>query len=330
VTVRILRADRAAVTLAARMLAEGKIVAFPTETVYGLGADAGNVAAVERIFEAKRRPADHPLIVHVPDLPSAKRWAALPPQAIALANAFWPGPLTLIAPRAAHVHDVVTGGQSSVGLRVPSHPVAHALLQEFGNGIAAPSANRFGHVSPTLARHVADDLGDAVDLILDGGGCAIGIESTIVAFASGGAMLLRPGAIGAHAIATVLGAPLATADATAPRASGTLMSHYAPRTPAQLVVYDVLRAELAQLEGRDERVAVLARSAEPPEGFDGVWLAAPQDAQDYARALYANLRALDDANADVILVESVPQDPAWAAIQDRLERATTGVDDDSD
>jgi len=312
------------------MLAEGKIVAFPTETVYGLGADAGNVAAVERIFEAKRRPADHPLIVHVPDLPSAKRWAALPPQAIALANAFWPGPLTLIAPRAAHVHDVVTGGQSSVGLRVPSHPVAHALLQEFGNGIAAPSANRFGHVSPTLARHVADDLGDAVDLILDGGGCAIGIESTIVAFASGGAMLLRPGAIGADAIATVLGAPLATVDATAPRASGTLASHYAPRTPAQLVVYDVLRAELAQLEGRDERVAVLARSAEPPEGFDGVWLAAPQDAQDYARALYANLRALDDANADVILVESVPQDPAWAAIQDRLERATTGVDDDSD
>ena len=329
-TVRILRADRAAVTLAARMLADGKLVAFPTETVYGLGADAGNVSAVGRIFEAKRRPADHPLIVHVPDLPSAKRWAALPPQAIALANAFWPGPLTLIAPRAAHVHDVVTGGQSSVGLRVPSHPVAHALLQEFGNGIAAPSANRFGHVSPTLARHVADDLGDAVDLILDGGGCAIGIESTIVAFASGGAMLLRPGAIGADAIATVLGAPLATADATAPRASGTLMSHYAPRTPAQLVVYDVLRAELAQLEGRDERVAVLARSAEPPEGFDGVWLAAPQDAQDYARALYANLRALDDANADVILVESVPQDPAWAAIQDRLERATTGVDDDSD
>jgi L-threonylcarbamoyladenylate synthase len=185
VTVRILRADRAAVTLAARMLAEGKLVAFPTETVYGLGADAGNVAAVERIFEAKRRPADHPLIVHVPDLPSAKRWATLPPQAIALAKAFWPGPLTLIAPRAAHVHDIVTGSQSSVGLRVPSHPVAHALLQEFGNGIAAPSANRFGHVSPTLARHVADDLGDAVDLILDGGGCAIGIESTIVAFASG-------------------------------------------------------------------------------------------------------------------------------------------------
>jgi L-threonylcarbamoyladenylate synthase len=228
------------------------------------------------------------------------------------------------------VLDIVTGGQSSVGLRVPSHPVAHALLQEFGNAIAAPSANRFGHVSPTLARHVADDLGEAVDLILDGGGCAIGIESTIVAFASGSAMLLRPGAIGAAAIAAVLGAPLATVDASAPRASGTLASHYAPRTPAQQVAYDVLRAELAQLEGRDERVAVLSRSAEPPEGFDGVWIAAPQDAHGYARALYANLRALDDANADVILIEAVPQEPGWEAIQDRLERATTGVDDDSD
>jgi L-threonylcarbamoyladenylate synthase len=323
-------ADDKAIETAARCLAAGGLVAFPTETVYGLGADAGNVAAVERIFDAKRRPADHPLIVHVADLSSAQRWAALPPQAIALADAFWPGPLTLIAPRAAHVHDIVTGGQSSVGLRVPSHPVAHALLKEFGSGIAAPSANRFGHVSPTLARHVADDLGYGVDLILDGGGCAIGIESTIVAFASGSAMLLRPGAIDADSIAAVLGAPLATADATAPRASGTLASHYAPRTPAQLVAYDVLRAELAQLEGRDELVAVLARSAEPPEGFDGVWLAAPQDAPGYARALYANLRALDDANADVILVESVPQEPAWAAIHDRLERATTGVDDDSD
>jgi L-threonylcarbamoyladenylate synthase len=330
VTICVLRADRAAVTLAARMLAEGKLVAFPTETVYGLGADAGNVAAVERIFEAKRRPAHHPLIVHVPDLTAAKRWATLPPQAIMLANAFWPGPLTLIAPRAAHVHDIVTGGQASVGLRVPSHPVAHALLQEFGNAIAAPSANRFGHVSPTLAEHVADDLGDAVDLILDGGGCAIGIESTIVAFTTGNAMLLRPGAIGAEAIAAVLGAPLATADASTPRASGTLASHYAPRTPAQLVAYDVLRAELVQLEGRDERVAVLARSTEPPEGFDGVWIAGAQDAQSYARSLYANLRALDEANADVILVEAVPQDPAWEAIQDRLERATTGVDDDSD
>jgi L-threonylcarbamoyladenylate synthase len=330
VTARILRADRAAVTRAARMLSEGLLVAFPTETVYGLGADAGNVAAVARIFEAKKRPADHPLIVHVGDLAAAQRWAVLSPQAVALAEAFWPGPLTLIVPRAAHVHDIVTGGQSSVGLRVPSHPVAHALLKEFGNGIAAPSANRYGHVSPTTARHVADDLGDGVDLILDGGASGIGIESTIVALTTEVAMLLRPGAIGADAIAAVLGGPLAQGDSSAPRASGTLASHYAPRTPAHLVEPDVLRAELAQLEDRDERIAVLARTAEMPEAFDGVWLTAPLDAADYARSLYANLRELDNAKADAILVECVPDETAWAAIRDRLARATTGVDDDSD
>jgi L-threonylcarbamoyladenylate synthase len=330
VTARILRADRAAVTRAARMLSEGLLVAFPTETVYGLGADAGNVAAVARIFEAKKRPADHPLIVHVGDLDAAQRWAVLSPQAVALAEAFWPGPLTLIVPRAAHVHDIVTGGQSSVGLRVPSHPVAHALLKEFGNGIAAPSANRYGHVSPTTARHVADDLGDGVDLILDGGASGIGIESTIVALTTEVAMLLRPGAIGADAIAAVLGGPLAQGDSSAPRASGTLASHYAPRTPAHLVEPDVLRAELAQLEDRDERIAVLARTAEMPEAFDGVWLTAPLDAADYARSLYANLRELDNAKADAILVECVPDETAWAAIRDRLARATTGVDDDSD
>jgi len=312
------------------MLSEGLLVAFPTETVYGLGADAGNVAAVARIFEAKKRPADHPLIVHVGDLDAAQRWAVLSPQAVALAEAFWPGPLTLIVPRAAHVHDIVTGGQSSVGLRVPSHPVAHALLKEFGNGIAAPSANRYGHVSPTTARHVADDLGDGVDLILDGGASGIGIESTIVALTTEVAMLLRPGAIGADAIAAVLGGPLAQGDSSAPRASGTLASHYAPRTPAHLVEPDVLRAELAQLEDRDERIAVLARTAEMPEAFDGVWLTAPLDAADYARSLYANLRELDNAKADAILVECVPDETAWAAIRDRLARATTGVDDDSD
>ena len=216
VTARILRADRTAVTRAARMLAEGRLVAFPTETVYGLGADAGNATAVAQIFEAKRRPADHPLIVHVADLEAAHRWAFLSAQAVALAEAFWPGPLTLIVPRAGHVHDIVTGGQPSVGLRVPSHPVAHALLMEFGNGIAAPSANRFGHVSPTTARHVADDLEDAVDLILDGGASDIGIESTIVALTTDTAMLLRLGGIGADAIAGVLGHPLAQPDSSAP------------------------------------------------------------------------------------------------------------------
>ncbi len=182
------------------------------------------------------------------------------------------------------------------------------MLAEFGGGIAAPSANRFGRVSPTTARHVADDLGDAVDLILDGGACDVGIESTIVAFTSREPMLLRPGAIAADAIATVLGRMPAAADATAPRAPGTLNAHYAPRTPATLVAHDALRAELAQLEERDERVAVLAWSVEPPEALDGLWIAAPRDALAYARALYANLRALDAANADAILIEQVPDD----------------------
>ncbi|HKU86020.1 MAG TPA: L-threonylcarbamoyladenylate synthase [Casimicrobiaceae bacterium] len=326
---RIVRADRASVVRAARLIADGGLVAFPTETVYGLGADASNESAVMRIFEAKRRPADHPLIVHVADLASAERWSsAMPAGARALAAAFWPGPLTLIVPRAAHVHDAVTGGQASVGLRVPAHAVAHALLAEFGGGIAAPSANRFGHVSPTTPQHVADDLEAAVDLILDGGACDIGIESTIVAFTGVAPMLLRPGGISADAIAAVLGHQPLAADATAPRASGTLASHYATRTPAQLVATDALRAELAQLADRDERVAVLARTAAAPEEFDGVWRNAPHDADGYARTLYANLRALDNSGVDAILVEQVPDDRAWDAVRDRLARATAGIDDD--
>lgn len=330
-TAIVRRANRAAILRAAQLLRDGRLVAFPTETVYGLGADASNPAAVRRIFEAKGRPIDHPVIVHLPGIDAAERWSsAWPREARALAEAFWPGPLTLIVPRAAHVSDAVTGGQSSVGLRVPAHPVARALLTEFGDGIAAPSANRFGHVSPTTARHVADDLAGAVDLILDGGACEVGIESTIVAFTNDAPMLLRPGGIGADALAAVLGRVPAAADATAPRASGTLAAHYAPHTPATLVAHDALRAELAQLEGRDERVAVLAWSVEPPETLDGVWLTAPRDALAYARTLYANLRELDTANADAILIEQVPDDVAWAAIRDRLSRATSGEDDDRD
>lgn len=324
-------ADAAAIADAARLLRAGRLVAFPTETVYGLGADARNVDAVRGIFAAKGRPDDHPVIVHVAGLSAAQAWAAhLPDGACALAQAFWPGPLTLIVPRAADVSDAVTGGQASIGLRAPAHPVARALLAEFGGGIAAPSANRFGHVSPTTAQHVADDLADAVDLILDGGACDVGIESTIVAFTGDRPMLLRPGGIALDAIAAVLGQAPAPRDAAAPRASGTLASHYAPRTPASLVASDGLRAELAQLEERDERVAVLAWNVRSPQAFDGVWIDAPADANGYARTLYANLRALDRANADAILIEQVPGDHDWAAIRDRLARATSGETDDRD
>jgi L-threonylcarbamoyladenylate synthase len=331
VSANIRSASGAAIAEAARLLRAGELVAFPTETVYGLGADASNVVALRRLFEAKGRPADHPVIVHVADFAQAERWAAaMPAGARALAEAFWPGPLTLIVPRSAHVGDAVTGGQASVGLRVPSHPVARALLAEFGGGIAAPSANRFGHVSPTTAQHVADDLADAVALILDGGPCDVGIESTIVAFDGDTPLLLRPGGIAADAIARVLGGTPAPGGASAPRASGTLASHYAPRTPSTLVSGEALRAELAQLADRDERVAVLARDVAIPEAFDGLWIRAPRDAVAYARALYANLRALDAAGADAILIEGVPADPAWAAVRDRLMRATAGIDDDRD
>ena len=321
----------AAIARAVERLREGLLVAFPTETVYGLGADAGNPEAVRRIFAAKGRPADHPVIVHLQHAAQITDWARdVPEAARKLAAAFWPGPLTLILPRATHVDDVVTGGQDSVGLRVPSHPVARELLAAFGGGIAAPSANRFGRISPTTAKHVADDLGDSVALILDGGPCAIGIESTIVAFTGDQPVLLRPGGIGVLALARALGQPLADPDATAPRASGTLASHYAPRTPANLVAADMVRAEIPQLDERDEIVAVLARTLTRPADFTGVWLQAPAAAAEYAHDLYSNLRALDAANADVILIESVPEDDAWLAVRDRLLRATRGVDDDRD
>ena len=328
---RVMPADTETIRRAAVALRAGELVAFPTETVYGLGADAASPAAVRRIFDAKDRPADHPVIVHVKDLAAARQWTrAMPRTALQLARKFWPGPLTLILPRAPHVQDLVTGGQDTVGLRVPSHRVAQALLAEFDGGIAAPSANRFGHVSPTCAAHVADDLGDRVAMILDGGASDVGIESTIVAFRDDVPVLLRPGAIAASALEQILGVPLEGASDDAPRASGTLASHYAPHTPASLVSRDGLRAELVQLIERDEEVAVLARGATPPEDFDGVWIDAPPDVARYAHDLYASLRRLDAANADAILIEEVPDTPEWLAVRDRLTRATHGLHDDLD
>jgi L-threonylcarbamoyladenylate synthase len=331
---RIVPATPAAIEAAASCLRGGELVAFPTETVYGLGADARNPEAVRRIFAAKGRPAAHPVIVHLADAGQLASWARTVPEGAArLAAAFWPGPLTLILPRAAHVADVVTGGQDSVGLRVPAHPVARALLAAFardGGGIAAPSANRFGRISPTTAAHVAEDLGESVAMILDGGACAVGIESTIVAFTGDEPVLLRPGGIGVDALSRVLGRPPRAPDDSAPRASGTLAAHYAPRTPALLVPRHALQSEIAQLAARDERVAVLARAAARPDDLADVWIAAPADAAAYAHDLYANLRALDAADADVIVIESVPEDDAWLAVRDRLARATQGEDDDRD
>lgn len=328
---RIVPASASSIRRAAGLLSAGKLVAFPTETVYGLGADAGNGEAVPEIFVAKGRPADHPVIVHLPDRRQLDRWAREVVQpAAALADAFWPGPLTLILPRKNGVLDAVTGGQDSVGLRVPSHPVARALLDAFGGGIAAPSANRFGHVSPTTAAHVAADLGDAPAMILDGGACEVGIESTIVAFRGDVPLLLRPGAIGVGELERVLGRTPKRPDGAAPRVPGSLAAHYAPRTPASLVRADALRAELAHLVERDEQVAVLARTLPRPDDFDGVWIIGKRNAGDYARELYAHLRALDAANADAILIEAPPDDPDWLAVRDRLTRAAQGEDDDRD
>jgi L-threonylcarbamoyladenylate synthase len=322
----IVPATAETIARAARLLRDGELVSFPTETVYGLGADARNAAAVQRIFAAKKRPADHPLIVHIAAASVLPRWArSIPPGARALADAFWPGPLTLILPRAQDVGDVVTGGQDRVGVRVPGHPVAQELLAKFasigGEGIAAPSANRFGHISATTAQHVADDFGEEIALILDGGPCRHGIESTIVAFTDGEATLLRPGALSVEDLARVLGHPLRPAGAGAPRAPGTLATHYAPRTPARLMPSPELAAALAQLAHPGAHIVVLAHSVAQPPDFEGTWFDAPSHDTAYAQQLYANLRALDALAADEIWIEAPPDGPEWHAVRDRLRRA---------
>jgi L-threonylcarbamoyladenylate synthase len=310
---------------AARLLLDGELVSFPTETVYGLGADARNADAVRRIFAAKGRPSEHPLIVHIAAADALDRWArSIPTGARALADAFWPGPLTLVLPRAEGVSDAVTGGEDSVGVRVPSNPVARDLLARFaalgGDGVAAPSANRFGRVSATTVQHVAEDFGESVALILDGGPCTHGIESTIVAFTEDEPTLLRLGAIHLDRIATVLGKTPRLGGPGAPRAPGTHQSHYAPRTPAKLFAASDLRDALAARPGA--HIAVLAHSMAQPPSFEGVWFDAPAHDAAYAQELYANLRALDALAADEIWIEAPPDGPGWSAVRDRLRRAT--------
>jgi L-threonylcarbamoyladenylate synthase len=300
---------------AAQILRAGGLVAFPTETVYGLGADAASAKAIARLYAVKRRPVDHPVIVHFASADDAFRWAAAVPQAAReLAKKFWPGPLTLILKRSALAKDWVTGGQDTVGLRVPSHPVAQQLLKDFSGGIAAPSANRFGKVSPTTAAHVREDLGNDVELVLEGGPSEVGIESTIVDLSGAAAVLLRPGSISKEALETVLGS-LAEKAATSPRHSGGLERHYAPRTPARMVPAHALDKEIS----KGKSVAVLAFSR-PDERVD-YWLRMPCEPQRYAQKLYAALRELDNAECEQILVEAPPDTAEWAAVRDRLKRA---------
>ena len=312
--------DAAEIERAVALLSAGELVAFPTETVYGLGADASNPAALARIFAAKGRPKTHPLIVHFSGLAAARDWAAEVPEAAArLAAAFWPGPLTLVLPKSARVPDAVTGGQASVALRVPAHPVARALLAAFGRGIAAPSANRYGRISPTRASDVHEELGDRVAMVLDGGDCTVGLESTIVACLDGRVTLLRPGSISRSQVADVVGR-VDDPGADAPRVPGRERSHYAPGTPLSIVEEPHLREAVEAALAAGLRVAVLARSA-PMTGAGLAWRRMPAAAPAYGRALYASLRALDAAGADRILVEAVPAGEDWAAVADRLARA---------
>ena len=314
------------VSRAAALLRAGELVAFPTETVYGLGADARNPLAIAKIFAAKGRPVDHPLIVHLPDASHLERWAIdIPEVARKLAAAFWPGPLTLILKRHPSVPDAVTGGQDTVGLRVPNHPLALQLLREFNDGVAAPSANRFGHVSPTTAAHVREELGDAVAMIIDGGACAVGIESTILDLSGGEPRILRPGMLDATAIGAILGyLPEFGGAQNAPRVSGSLEAHYAPRTPLRLVAVAELAEAASQALGAGRRVAVLADQPVDLSDENLAWCPASADPAQFAHDLYARLRELDAMGCDLLLVAAPPVDEAWRAVTDRLRRAAAG------
>lgn len=315
----------AQIETAAALLRQGELVAFPTETVYGLGADASNPDAVAKIFAAKGRPADHPLIVHIPGIEHLERWARdIPPTAYALAKTFWPGPLTLILKRQPNVPDAVTGGQDTVGIRVPGHPLALELLKAFDGGVAAPSANRFGHVSPTTAQHVHDELGAAVAMVLDGGPCRVGIESTIVDLTGPQSRILRPGMIAAADLGRVLGRAPGTGGDAAPRVSGSLESHYAPRTPLALLQPDVVIFAVRESLAANEKIGIIAPMACPLSDERIVWRQIAGDAAGFAHDIYALLRELDSLGLARIVVQKPPQAENWRAVNDRLQRAVAG------
>ena len=329
--VRVVRATQVEIDAAVQALRDGELVAFPTETVYGLGANAQNPAAVAKIFEAKGRPASHPVIVHLDSPRFLHRWVRdVPELANRLAEAFWPGPLTMVMPRAANVHDVITGGQDTIGVRVPAHPMAQQLLTAFGGGIAAPSANRYGRLSPTRAEHVREELGEAVRVVLDGGECQLGLESTIVAFDSDAVRLLRPGSITALQLRQVVGELLTGPDSLSPRVPGSSPTHYAPTTPMTIVAAGEIDAQADAASSGGRRIAVLAQRLPLRAHKYVTWVNAGRRPEAYARDLYANLRTLDKAGCQRILVQAVPDGERWEAIRDRLLRAATNVADADD
>ena len=304
---------------ASRIIQDGGLVAFPTETVYGLGADATNPLAVARIFEAKNRPHFDPLIVHVADLRQAEILALkFPDQAFKLADLFWPGPLTLVLPKAKSIPDIVTSGLPHVALRVPNHPLALELIRESGRPIAAPSANAFGQVSPTTAHHVRQSLGDRVDMILDGGPCSVGVESTVVSFTGSSPVILRPGGLSLEEIEAVIGPVIVGISASgAPQAPGQLERHYAPRTPMTLL------AKMPELD-KNKKTGLL--SLGPPSDlspFKAIEiLSSNGDLREAAANLFAALRRLDEQGLDLIIALKVPEEGLGRAINDRLTRAS--------
>ncbi|MEX2502753.1 MAG: L-threonylcarbamoyladenylate synthase, partial [Trueperaceae bacterium] len=314
----IVPSDADGVRRGAARLRAGRLVAMPTETVYGLAARAVDRSAVGRVFAAKGRPADHPLIVHLHDLDALGAWIDRPDDRIrALAERFWPGPLTLIGPRADGVHDGVTGGHPTVAVRMPAHPVARAVLSALGDAVAAPSANRFGHVSPTCARHVADEFPLHDLLILDGGPCAIGLESTIVDLSGRQARLLRPGAIAVSALEDVLGAPVSAPHDASVAAPGRRVSHYAPDAVLRLI--DAHALPDAARSAPD--AALLLIDAPLPDGHRGPARRLSDHPERYGRDLYAALRALDASGASLLLVQRPPTASAWDPGHDPVAQA---------
>jgi L-threonylcarbamoyladenylate synthase len=322
--------QRDRITSAAQILCEGGTVAFPTETVYGLGADVTNLDAISNIYRIKQRPIDHPLIVHIGAASHLDYWAReVPESAWKLINHFWPGPLTLILPRSRHIPDSVTGGQNTVGIRMPAHPVALALLDALGakKALAAPSANRFGRISPTTAAHVQQELGSNVDMILDGGACEVGLESTIVSFHNQSPEILRPGGITLSALEAVLGDSMIVTRTTSqtPRTSGSLPAHYAPVTPLRIYPAVQIWQQALAFTTQNLRVLVMTWSdTNKPQCLTQSveQCAMPADPVAYGRQLYAKLRQFDQAAFDYMLIESPPDHPNWLAITDRLQRAS--------
>ena len=311
---------------AASLLRAGETVAFPTETVYGLGADASNPLAIQKIFRIKGRPADHPLIVHIADVTQLDLWAENIPRAVwRLSARFWPGPLTLILPRRSDVPREITGGQDTIGVRVPDHPVATALLQTFGSGIAAPSANRFGRVSPTTAEHVREGLGSRVGMVLDGGPCRVGVESTILSLLHGNAVLLRPGGLSVEELEDTLGQRilLSIPMEQKVRAPGMLASHYAPVTPLEIHPTNTLWHRVLQMVWQGKNVAVL-KLGDDGKAFESskvTIICMPPKAVEYGSKLYSTLHRLDRGGFDCLLLELPPDASEWLAVNDRLRRA---------